>query len=123
MGTTGGGQSRSLRNDAGGQINPNWEEWLMGWPIGWTALESLAWRAVEEWLEGMSAGTWWAIDPHDTGEMSRTAKTSDVPDRVNRVRVIGQGQVPACAARAWRTLTKDEQTKEVLQGANHAAAT
>jgi len=21
---------------AGGQLNPNWVEWLMGWPIGWT---------------------------------------------------------------------------------------
>jgi len=30
---------------AGGQLNPDWVEWLMGWPIGWTALDS-ANRAV-----------------------------------------------------------------------------
>jgi hypothetical protein len=25
----------------GGQLNPNWVEWLMGWPIGWTDLKPL----------------------------------------------------------------------------------
>jgi len=25
-----------------GQLNPNWVEWLMGWPIGWTDLNALA---------------------------------------------------------------------------------
>ena len=26
----------------GGQLNPDWVEWLMGWPIGWTDLNALA---------------------------------------------------------------------------------
>ena len=26
----------------GGQLNPTWVEWLMGWPLGWTDLEPLA---------------------------------------------------------------------------------
>lgn len=26
---------------AGGRLNPTWVEWLMGWPIGWTALKPL----------------------------------------------------------------------------------
>jgi hypothetical protein len=25
----------------GGQLNPPWVEWLMGWPIGWTELKGL----------------------------------------------------------------------------------
>lgn len=25
-----------------GQLNPNWVEWLMGWPLGWTDLKPLA---------------------------------------------------------------------------------
>jgi len=25
----------------GGQLNPTWVEWLMGWPIGWTDLNAL----------------------------------------------------------------------------------
>lgn len=39
QGSTGGGQTRSLRTDthgAGGQLNPDWVECLMGFPIGWT---------------------------------------------------------------------------------------
>jgi hypothetical protein len=32
----------SLATHAGGALNPNWTEWLMGWPIGWTDLKPLA---------------------------------------------------------------------------------
>jgi len=39
VGTHGGGNSRSLRTDAGGQLNPTWVEWLMGFPIGFTELK------------------------------------------------------------------------------------
>lgn len=35
-GSTGGGNYRDLRTDIGGQLNPTWVEWLMGFPIGWT---------------------------------------------------------------------------------------
>jgi hypothetical protein len=34
----------------GGQLNPNWIEWLMGWPIGWTASAPLATGKFQEWL-------------------------------------------------------------------------
>lgn len=33
----------------GGQLNPNWVEWLMGWPIGWTDLKPLAMDRYQEW--------------------------------------------------------------------------
>ena len=33
-----------------GQLNPEWVEWLMGWPIGWTALEPLATDRYRRWL-------------------------------------------------------------------------
>lgn len=39
-GTTEGGNSRSLRTDVGGQLNPTWVEWLMGFPTGWTDLNA-----------------------------------------------------------------------------------
>jgi hypothetical protein len=32
----------ALSDAAGGQLNPNWVEWLMGYPIGWTDLEPSA---------------------------------------------------------------------------------
>lgn len=33
----------------GGQLNPTWVEWLMGWPIGWTELEPLAMAKYQLW--------------------------------------------------------------------------
>ena len=42
-----GGPSQSERNSlplnavVGGSLNPEWVEWLMGYPTGWTALEDL----------------------------------------------------------------------------------
>jgi len=35
----------------GGQLNPMWVEWLMGWPLGWTDLKPLATDKYQQWLE------------------------------------------------------------------------
>lgn len=35
-------RSRNLNDQIGGQLNPTWVEWLMGWPLGWTDLKPLA---------------------------------------------------------------------------------
>ena len=32
--------SRPLSEQIGGQLNPTWVEWLMGFPLGWTALDA-----------------------------------------------------------------------------------
>lgn len=42
-----------------GQLNPDWVEWLMGWPIGWTSLEPIT---ELQWLD-------WSVDPADGGEV------------------------------------------------------
>jgi len=39
----------------GGQLNPDWVEWLMGWPIGWSSLEPID---LLFWLD-------WSADPAD----------------------------------------------------------
>ena len=39
VGSTGGKGHRDLRTDIGGQLNPTWVEWLMGFPTGWTELK------------------------------------------------------------------------------------
>jgi DNA (cytosine-5)-methyltransferase 1 len=34
-----------------GRLNPDWEEWLMAWPIGWTALKPLEMAKFQEWQQ------------------------------------------------------------------------
>jgi len=52
-----GGGSQHVRNtkplnaEVGGQLNPQWVEWLMGWPIGWTSLEPLETDRYREWQQ------------------------------------------------------------------------
>ena len=36
--------------ESGGQLNPTWVEWLMGWPLGWTDLKPLAMDKFHLWL-------------------------------------------------------------------------
>lgn len=43
--------SQVRETDGNGRLNPNWVEWLMGWPIGWTALQPLEMGKFHEWLQ------------------------------------------------------------------------
>lgn len=38
-----------LPNRVGGMLNPEWVEWLMGWPIGWTELKRLGTGRFQQW--------------------------------------------------------------------------
>ncbi len=66
-----------------GALNPDWVEWLMGWPMCWTSLEPMCQR------NGV--------------QISRVAV--GVSHRVDRLKAIGNGQVPAVARLAWQVLT------------------
>jgi hypothetical protein len=44
-----------LSYQVGGQLNPPWVEWLMGWPIGWTALEPLETARFQKWPSSHSS--------------------------------------------------------------------
>jgi hypothetical protein len=41
----------TLAAEAGGALNPNWVEWLMGWPLGWTDLKPLETDRFQKWLD------------------------------------------------------------------------
>ena len=49
--TQGNRKSPNLGTTVGGSLNPEWVEWLMGWPIGWTDLEPLETARFQEWLQ------------------------------------------------------------------------
>jgi len=83
--------------EVSGTLNPDWVEWLMGWPVGWTQLEPLPvadYPAVGQWSE----------DPAILGALDRV--TPPQPARRPRLKCIGNGQVPAAASLAWNVLNR-----------------
>lgn len=52
------------------------------------------------------SGVNWSVDPADVGEIPRVA--TGVKDRVNRIKALGNGQVPMCVATAWNLLTQED---------------
>jgi hypothetical protein len=82
-----------------GQLNPDWVEWLMGWPTGWTSLEPLPEGTLEEWQRG----GWWDSDPSEDGRGVPRVTTVRT-NRVSRLKAIGNGQVPATMATAFQIL-------------------
>ena len=41
----------AVRQIGPGLLSPDWTEWLMGWPIGWTALQPLETARFREWQQ------------------------------------------------------------------------
>jgi hypothetical protein len=89
----GGTKSATFEKNAAGQLSPNWVEWLMGWPIGWTDLTATHLIQPD-----------WANDPanlHADHPNYTPRVISKIPHRAARIKCIGNGQVPQCAATAF----------------------
>jgi len=67
---------------SGAQLNPDWVEWMMGWPVGWTDIE----RGLCDWRD-------LSVEPEDIH-----IATTRRDNRPARIKAIGNGQVPLCAA-------------------------
>ena len=98
--TSGAFQSltRASGSSPTGQLSATWVCWLMGLPLGFDSLDPLPEGAYEEWAEHMSQGTWWA----EERGLPRLAEGQK--DRVNRLKCLGNGVVPASGALAFITL-------------------
>ena len=73
-----------------GLLNPDWVEWLMGWPYGWTdidktSLDELAWLDLSD-------------DPAEWLPPLMPRITTRKEHRTKRIETLGNGQVPLCAA-------------------------
>lgn len=80
-----------------GMLNPDWVEWLMGWPIWWTDVEFFnadGGQCVMPWLD-------LADDPADWPTPLMARITTKKKHRVPRIETLGNGQVPLCAAVAF----------------------
>ena len=107
--------SRPLSEQIGGQLNPDWVEWLMNWPLGWTSLEPMKHENWKHWNESSAAqiqdagevrALWWDRDPSETPQVHCPRVASNVAARVDRLKAIGNGQVPAVVRFAWRLLAQ-----------------
>ncbi len=75
-----------------GMLNPDWVEWLMHWPIGWTDIAITS--GVFYWLDPSD-------DPADWTPPLMARITTRKKHRVPRIETLGNGQVPLCAAVAF----------------------
>ena len=93
-------------DDKSKMLHPDWLEWLMEWPIGFTSRKPIPVKRIVGWLNKVKKGNWWKVDPADKGEMERT---SICEDQTERITAIGDGQVPACVFAAWIILRTMEE--------------
>ena len=92
-----GGGIRKLEDRVGqlegyntGSLNPHFVEWLQGISKNWTALDG----------ELMDHNDW-------NGEWEGVPRvTKDCANRVDRLRLLGNGVVPATAAKAWTVFSE-----------------
>jgi len=97
---TQGGQERDTnqsQHSSANLANPThsrdvWREWELGFT-------QQKYNSGGSPIDG--SGEWWSVEP----SLGRVAH--GVAHRVDRLKAIGNGQVPLCAATAWRLLTKD----------------
>lgn len=85
-------EKRSMASGNAGQLNPDWEEWLMFWPVGWSDIETPNEELV--WLHP-------AFDPADRERFRLPRLTTRRQHRAHRVKAIGNGQYPATAWAAF----------------------
>lgn len=85
------------------QLNPDWTEWLMGWPIGWTSLKPLSKEEFIRWFKKVLSNKWWDNDPADEGNLTRATKYRI--NRSKRLKALGNGQVPLCVYTATYNLS------------------
>ena len=82
------------QNQPKAALNPDWVEWLMAVPEGWTnVLEPIDPSAYATWFDDMSAGRWWLT------ERDIPRVVVGMKKRVDRLKALGNGIVPAALAR------------------------
>lgn len=66
----------------GGQLNPDWVDWLMGFPVGWTDIDKDV--KIPSHPEG-----WWPEEPEGVPRVAR-----NIPNRAARLKADGNAVVP-----------------------------
>jgi hypothetical protein len=86
---------------AGGQLNPDWVDVLMGYPQGWSDIENDSPKEFDmpkSWLDG----TW---------EDGIPRVATGIKNRVNRLKCLGNAIVPQIATLIWQQIKRFEGVK------------
>ncbi len=105
-------KEKSSGPEKGTRLNPDWVEWLMGWPIGWTSLDFIKIDMKRWWNYSMitEPAKYWEEDPADipVGEKYHTSRLTNKKEyRADRLKCCGNGQVPQQLILAVKALTKE----------------
>lgn len=97
---------------AGGYvINPDWAEWYMGWPVGWTNIsEPLTRTRCKRWAQLVERDAWWTREIEMTALPATLLARTETTSHEKRIKALGNGQVPLVASHALAGL------RLVLQG-------
>ena len=90
-------ERRTMVQGSGGALNADWVEWLMGVPQGWSIAEPCA--DYDGWLQQQRAASHWLEEQG----LPRTIVGQE--NRVNRLKMLGNGIVPSAAALAITELS------------------
>lgn len=105
-----------LADQVGGQLNPEWVEWLMNWPLGWTSLDPLRKDNFDDWEQrtqtssknvsgGIVRSMWWDNDPSEASHRQesvkqRTEQHSDSLPRLPHERTFENGDMGSGTSKA-----------------------
>ena len=95
------------------RLNPDWTEWLMGWPIGWTGMEKIT---ELDWRD-------WSVDPADdlpalqlstpTATMSVRSKQVRNSNRLPQPSEIAEEKIPIKNNNEWALRIKNNEAGAV----------
>ena len=81
------------------QLTPDWTEWLMGFPIGWTSIEPMKKEQLDAWAQSKPT-RWFESD------FGIPTAVKHFKHRRDRLTSLGNAQVPFTAQKAFETLSE-----------------
>ena len=96
-----------------GSLNPSWVELLMGWPKHWTALDPISKDVFNSWRDSFMSDKAKKAWQNGEWEIGTERLATNIKGRVDRLKAIGNGQVPKVAAMAWNILKSRMEAENV----------
>jgi DNA (cytosine-5)-methyltransferase 1 len=91
-------EARQMGAGNGGQLNPDWVEALMGYPLGWTDIDKEDSELIDQmYLTSWRDGTW---------EKGSPRVVHKAKNRTKRLKGLGNAVVPQIPAVLWAMIAE-----------------